>query len=77
MGEGYNRINKKKRRIGIVITIWQEMTIQGLYCYLDMGYNTVMYYKIEMQSCPEPADGFHKLSMSRGTGGRPLCRRPR
>ena len=21
------------------------MTIQGLYCYLDMGNNTIMYYK--------------------------------
>ena len=28
-----------------MITIWHGMTIQGLYCYLDMGNNTVMYYK--------------------------------
>ena len=28
-----------------MITIWQGITIQGVYCYLDMGYNTVMYYK--------------------------------
>ena len=25
--------------------MWQGITIQGLYCYLDMGINTVMYYK--------------------------------
>ena len=36
---------KKKRGIGIVITIWHGMTIQGLYCYLDMGNNTVTYHK--------------------------------
>ena len=36
---------KKKRGIHIVITIWQEITIQSLYCDLDMGTNTVMYYK--------------------------------
>ena len=36
---------KKERRIGIVITIWHGMTIQGLYCYLDMGNNTVTYHK--------------------------------
>ena len=29
-----------------MITIWQVITIQGLYCYLDMGNNPVMYYKI-------------------------------
>ena len=45
IGEGYKRNNKKKRGIGIVITIWHGMTIQGLYCYLDMGNNTVMYHK--------------------------------
>ena len=28
-----------------MITIWPLITIQGLYCYLDMGTNTVMYYK--------------------------------
>ena len=28
-----------------MITIWQGMTIQGLHCYLNMGNNTVMYYK--------------------------------
>ena len=28
-----------------MITIWHRMTKQGLYCYLDMGNNTVMYYK--------------------------------
>ena len=28
-----------------MITIWQGITIQGLYCYLDMGNDTVMYYK--------------------------------
>ena len=28
-----------------MITIWHGMTIQGLYCYLDMGNNTVMYHK--------------------------------
>ena len=28
-----------------MITIWQEITIQSLYCDLDMGTNTVMYYK--------------------------------
>ena len=28
-----------------MITIWLGMTIQGLYCYLDMGNNTVMYSK--------------------------------
>ena len=38
-------IIKKKRGICIVITIWQGITIQGLYCYLDMGNNTIMYYK--------------------------------
>ena len=31
--------------IQIVITLWQEITIQSLYCDLDMGTNTVMYYK--------------------------------
>ena len=36
---------KKKRGIGIVITIWHGMKIQGLYCYLDMGNNTVTYHK--------------------------------
>ena len=40
-----NEIIKKKRGISIVITIWQGITIQGLYCYLDMGNDTVMYYK--------------------------------
>ena len=43
IGEGYKRNNKTG--IGIVITIWQGMTIQGLYCDPDMGNNTVMYYK--------------------------------
>ena len=28
-----------------MITIWHGMTIQGLYCYLDMGKNTVTYHK--------------------------------
>ena len=28
-----------------MITIWQEITIQGMYCDLDMGTNTGMYYK--------------------------------
>ena len=28
-----------------MITIWHGMTIQGLYCYLDMGNNTVTYHK--------------------------------
>ena len=36
---------KRKREISIVITICRRITIQGLYCYLDMGNNTVMYYK--------------------------------
>ena len=37
---------KKEGGIGIVITIRQGITIQGLYCYLDMGNNTTaMYYK--------------------------------
>ena len=36
---------KKKRGISIVITIWHGMTIQGLYCYLDMDNNTVTYHK--------------------------------
>ena len=34
-----------KRGIGIVITIWNGMTIQGLYFHLDMGNNTVTYHK--------------------------------
>ena len=34
-----------KMKICIVITIWQGITIQGLYCDLDMGNDTVMYYK--------------------------------
>ena len=28
-----------------MITIWHRMTKQGLYCYLDMGNNTVTYHK--------------------------------
>ena len=31
-----------------MITIWQGITIQGLYCYLDMGNDTVMYYNAVM-----------------------------
>ena len=45
VGEGYKRNIKRKRGIGIVITIWHGMTIQGLYYYLDMGNNTVTYHK--------------------------------
>ena len=29
------KIIKKKRKISITVTIWQGITIQGLYCYLD------------------------------------------
>ena len=43
--EVIKEIIQKNRGIGIVITIWHRMTIQGLYCYLDMGNDTVMYYK--------------------------------
>ena len=28
-----------------MITIWQGITIQSLYCDLDMGTNKIMYYK--------------------------------
>ena len=45
LAEGYKRNYKKEMGIGIVITIWQEITIQSLYCDLDMGTNTVMYNK--------------------------------
>ena len=45
LADGYKEIVKKKRGISIVISIWQENIIKSLYCDLDMGTNTVMYYK--------------------------------
>ena len=45
IGKLYKEIMKFYNKMCIVITIWQEIPSQLVYCYLDMGYITVMYYK--------------------------------
>ena len=45
IGEVYTRNKQKEREICIVITIWQEIILQEVYCCVEMGYKTVMYYK--------------------------------
>ena len=44
IGEGYKRNNKKENG-NRYCDHNNGMTIQGLYCYLDMGNNTVTYHK--------------------------------
>ena len=39
-------IMKYNSEMCIVITICQEIPIQLVYCYLDMVYDTVMYYTL-------------------------------
>ena len=44
--EGYKRNNKKEFKGNRYCDHnMAGITVQGLYCYLDMGNNTVMYYK--------------------------------
>ena len=43
---------KYNSEMHIVITIRQEIPIQLVYCYLNMVYVTVMYYKCSHVLCP-------------------------
>ena len=43
IGQGYKRNNKKEK--GNRYCDHNRMIIQGLYCYLDMGNNTIAYHK--------------------------------
>ena len=35
-------IIEQKREICILITIWSQISTLGVYCYLDVGYDTMM-----------------------------------